>query len=191
MNKIIINLNKDLEHLKKNPNNRKKNYKSLVKKYHPDLNGGEEIYNKCLIIINNIYASLSTKKDKEKPIDRSKYSSFLVNGKYQLKQSSGAIVNISDKEYFIFRLGFEYIISAQDLMLYNSGFQHNKNEITLEASGKLYQAFTCFNDVIKMNTKSNWYFESIEKLKWAYRINQRITRSLITLSDEKTLSINL
>lgn len=47
--------------------------------------GGNEIYNKCFIIINNIYIEIK---------DTSKYSTYIINGKYKLKQSSGAIINM-------------------------------------------------------------------------------------------------
>jgi hypothetical protein len=161
----------------------KKKYLELVKKYHPDkANEAEkDLRHQCMILLNNAYSSLLRQDGKAKGLsghDQSgEYGKYLRDGKYEFKNRYGVMAREKDLIVFVYKLGLNGLLKAQDLIVDNSIMAIGKNEkVIKEATGLLYESYRHFSYIIQRRTGDNWEREARQKMKWTFEINDRITQ---------------
>jgi hypothetical protein len=163
-------------------------YLKLVKEFHPDTNKdiNKITANEYMIIINYLYEQLLHNKHNVQLIKKEEYEKYKIDGKYCFVNEFGVKEYVSDKVLFVYKLGkLEYNI-ALTIMLSNPSYTGNKEKTGYEIIGHLYKAYKYYKDVIKMDKEGNWKRVSILNLRYAYKLNEHITRGL-KISNEKGL----
>jgi hypothetical protein len=161
----------------------KKKYLELAKKYHPDkANEAEkDLRHQCMILLNKAYAALLRQDGTGKGIDGhdqpGEYGKYLRDGKYEFKNRYDVLAREKDLIVFVYKLGLNGLLKAQDLLVENSIMAIGKNEKVIEeATGLLYESYRHFSFIIQRGTGDNWEREARQKMKWAFEINGRITQ---------------
>jgi hypothetical protein len=167
----------------------KHEYLKLVKMFHPDANKelSKEMASEYMIIINYTYEQLIHNKKDFKPIKTDEYEQNKIDGKYCLINEFGVKEFISDKIYYIYKLGRLEFNNAYMIMHRNPSYKGNKEKTGYEIIGHLYKAYKYYKDVIKMDKNGNWAKGALLHLRYAYKMNENITRGLST-SGEKALA---
>ena len=170
-------------------NSIKSEYLKLVKEFHPDVNKelSKETASEYMIIINYAYEQLIHNKKDFKLIKPDEYEQNKVDGKYRFTNEFGVNEFISDKIYYIYKLGRLEFNKAYLIMHRNPSYKGNKEKTGYEIIGHLYKAYKYYKDVIKMDKTGNWKKGAIVHLYYAYKMNENITRGLST-SSEKSLA---
>ena len=168
----------------------KHEYLKLVKEFHPDANKklSKKTASEYMIIINYTYEQLLHNKNNFKPIKTDEYEKNKVDGKYCFINEFGAKEFISDKIYYIYKLGRLEFFKAYKIMHHNPSYKGNKEKTGYEIIGHLYKAYKYYKDVIKMDKTGNWGKGALLHLHYAFKMNEHITRGLST-SSEKALSV--
>lgn len=172
----------------KDKNNIKSEYLKLVKEFHPDTNKelSKEIASEYMIIINYAYEQLIHNKNNFKPVKTDEYEKNKIDGKYCFINEYGVKEYISDKIYYIYKMGRLEFFKAYMIMHRNPSYKGNKEKTGYEIIGHLYKAYKYYKDVIKMDKTGNWGKGAILHLRYAFKMNEHITRGLST-SGEKGL----
>ena len=166
----------------------KNEYLKLVKEFHPDINKNDsnELANEYMIIINYVYENLIHNKNNFTLIKEDEYEKYKINGKYIFVNEYNIKENISDKIFFIYKLGMLEYNKARIIMLDNPSYNGNKEKTGYEIIGHLYKAYKYFKDVIRMDNNGNWGKNALLNLHYAYKLNENITRGL-KISNERAL----
>ena len=166
----------------------KNEYFKLVKEFHPDINKNDsnELANEYMIIINYVYENLIHNKNNFTLIKEDEYEKYKINGKYIFVNEYNIKENISDKIFFIYKLGMLEYNKARIIMLDNPSYNGNKEKTGYEIIGHLYKAYKYFKDVIRMDKNGNWGKNALLNLHYAFKLNENITRGL-KISNERAL----
>ena len=166
----------------------KHEYLKLVKEFHPDANNelSKGVASEYMIIINYTYEQLIHNRKNFKPVKKDEYEQNKVDGKYCFINEYGVKEFISDKIYYIYKLGRLEFFNAYKIMHRNPSYKGNKEKTGYEIIGHLYKAYKYYKDVIKMDKTGNWGKGALLHLRYAYKMNEHITRGLST-SNEKAL----
>lgn len=157
---------------------KKKAYYTLVKKYHPDMQGGHrQEYDKYMMMVNHVYAAVKDKKEQESACDDI-YEKMKINDKYCFVNRDKKKEYVSDKSLFLYKMGLDRIFFARDYICSHPLHFGYGEEIVFTASEALYQAINHLHNSLKIETSANWVSEAKEKIRWAYEMNNRITKSL-------------
>ena len=141
-----------------------------------------------MIIINYTYEQLIYNKGNFKKIKTDEYENNKIDGKYCFINEYGVKELISDKIYYAYKLGRLEFFKAYTIMHRNPSFKGNKEKTGYEIIGHLYKAYKYYKDVIKMDKAGNWAKGALLHLRYAFKMNENITRGLST-SSEKGLTV--
>jgi DnaJ-class molecular chaperone len=169
-------------------NSIKSEYLKLVKEFHPDVNKelSKETACEYMIIINYTCEQLMHNKNNFSFIKTDEYEKNKIDGKYCFINEFGVKELISDKIYYIYKLGRLEFNNAYMIMHRNPSYKGNKEKTGYEIIGHLYKAYKYYKDVIKMDKTGEWKKGALVHLRYAYKMNENITRGLST-SGEKAL----
>lgn len=171
----------------------KKNYLSLVKKYHPDLVGNElkSTYNDYLILINRIYTQ-GKLEIKEAPVE--------IQDEEEQNQKIYKFTSYYNTEY-TFTDYYKYLYEKGKnewdwaTCMLGSGGQNMANDPkslsdhTSEVMGHLYTGIICLKEVMKHAKKVNDLIlvtTCDDLIQRIYKTNNNISRSIIQ-SEEKSI----
>ncbi len=182
----------------------KKAYYELVKKYHPDINSSEnsnaKYLNDYMMTLNHIYYLIKNKQTeniaftfKEMQGSQNHVQSHAQNstkkpteenlkdasGKYQFKNRFNKIEKVSNKSLYFYKMGLDRIFWSRDYLCEHPMGMGYGDEIVFKVSQELFKAIKYLNISIKLDDDNSWNDEAIDKIKWAYQINNRITKTLI------------
>jgi len=169
----------------------KKEYYTLVKKYHPDMyTNNKTQYDKYMMILNHVYSNIKTNSKSESKIISDEYEKMKVNGKYKFINRDKKAEHVSDKSLFLYKMGLDKIFWSRDYLCTHPLSEGFGDEIVVEISQALYQAIKYLTDSIKIGKNNNWINEAKEKIQWAYEMNSRITKNLYDMNFTKTVAFS-
>jgi hypothetical protein len=177
MNSEIQNFISDLNN-SKDKHERKRLYYEIIKEFHPDKNEDSLHYHEITILINYIYSKYGHNSILIN-LEETEYDEYLKNGKYEFENRYGTIEKEKDRQVFIFKLGFNSMMKASDIIHENPISLGIDRNIINEATSLLMTAVKHFNYVIANTEKNNWTKEAQDKKNWAFKINERITKQFV------------
>ncbi len=184
----------------------KKMYYQLVKKYHPDINSSENSsaknLNDYMMSLNHIYYLIKNKqtenitftskemsdlqKNAQKSVQKSNEEKLKdASGKYQFKNRFNKIEKVSNKSLYFYKMGLDRIFWARDYLCEHPMGMGYGDEIVFKVSQELFKAIKYLNISIKVEDDNSWNDEAVDKIKWAYQINNRITKTLLNTESKE------
>ncbi len=176
--------------------NIKKMYYELVKKYHPDINSSGNSNTKSLndymMTLNHIYylvknkqreninlisKEMHTLQKSEQKASEEKLKD--ASGKYQFKNRFNKIEKVSNKSLYFYKMGLDRIFWSRDYLCEHPMGMGYGDEIIFKVSQELFKAIKYLKISIKLDADNSWNDEALDKIKWAYQINNRITKTLL------------
>ena len=158
----------------------KRLYYELVRKYHPDMNeDNKDQCDKCMMILNHIYSNM--KKGSKNSMDDAiidEYEKSKIDGKYQFVNRDNRTERVSDKSLFLYKMGLDRILWSRDYLCSHPMSDGYGDEIISTVSEELYKAIRYLNASLEIGNDKNWKEEAIEKTRWAYEMNSRITKTM-------------
>jgi len=170
----------------------KKEYLRLIKKYHPDLNErNNEYYAQCTLMLNHVYSEIKNKKrsvivNKQKDL----YDKYLTKNGYEFINHQNQIVRESKKEIFLFKLGFHKLKEARDYLGQHPTADGYGNEIIFATSEMIFEGVKYLRDCISISKEDMWKNEALEQIRYAYEMNNRITRQVINNGNKEIVVID-
>jgi hypothetical protein len=159
----------------------KKEYLRLIKKYHPDLNESENDYcGQCTLVINHVYSELKkTRPGSNKMNTKDKVDTYKTAKGYEFRNHKNQIVRETDKGIFLFKLGFHKLQEARDYLGEHPSVDGFGIEIVFKTSEMIFQGVEYLKECIKTSNDDMWKNEAAEQIKYAFDMNNRITRQVI------------
>jgi curved DNA-binding protein CbpA len=127
----------------------KEKYRELCKKYHPDISNNDSI-NK-MALINEAYDVLVKRKD------------IKILKHTETKRSKEGLIIYKDQAYAFYKQAIK-VQNETRILGQQIGLSHNE-EVLLKYESKILKALYYFNVVCMQYSESEWYDDSIEKIK--------------------------
>ncbi len=143
------------------PEEIKKAYRRLAKKYHPDLNPNDSTAAIKMTEINEAYDML-TNPDKYKNMNNQNGSQQTQNKQHQYQYGYSGNNQQQDAYGFDFESIFGFMFDSQtvNLEVESSDSVEIKKSISLIKNRRYEDALSILNDIISTNRNARWYFVS-------------------------------
>jgi len=176
---LLINEHKDNSDI----GSTKRLYYALVRKYHPDMNEHDkEQYDHYMMVLNHVYSELKRKTETKTDNQvQDEYESMRIDGKYQVVNRDRKTERVSDKALFLFKMGLDRILWSGDFLCSHPMADGYGDEIVSAISEELYKAIKYLNASLEIGNDGNWIGEAKEKIRWAYKMNSRITKTMYNM----------
>lgn len=177
-----------------NPDEIRKEYRKMIKKYHPDYvqQKDKELYNEYILLINKVYADGKTQtKETKIETDKTKINKTYIFTKIgpDGKTYSYKCRNYSDYLYKVAR--YEYDKGHEILHFHNINYMDKKalNQNSLEVMQHYWNAIKCFKYLLKNCTDSVILSSSEFELKMTQDAVNTLSRTIANADDKGLMEV--